>query len=302
MAGLNDRGQLLLTGAFVLAVALVGLTLVFTSGGYTTTLAGQDSAVERGTDAITLRESVQSDLERALRYANRNHSPYSDRRSAFSRTVPEIGAGVRNHSARHGRLVEVSDATSGLSYQEGYQVELRSDGGFDRLDSNATGNETLVSNSNARNVTFVFSDVPTGTSSFNVSLDSGSREWLMTVETGGGAGGAYTVTVERRSGSYAQTCTRPGTSPDMGVDVSGATVDGTHCPALEAIEFDEANYDIRIDGELNGTEGRLWMTVEGAPPSTGYDRVVYSARVPFRYYSASVDYRTDLYVAPGEIR
>ena len=110
MAGLNDRGQLLLAGAFVLAVALIGLTLVLTSGGYTTTLASQDNAVERGTDAVTVRESVVSDLDHHLERANSKYGSLSDRESAFRAVVPAVGSGVRNQSAQRGRLVELSDS------------------------------------------------------------------------------------------------------------------------------------------------------------------------------------------------
>ncbi|WP_436929872.1 DUF7261 family protein [Halosimplex halobium] len=308
MADLNgvNRGQLLLSGAFVLAVALIGLTIVLTSGGYTTTLTTQDTSVERGTDAIATRESVSADLERYLRDVNEEPTATttrSARKDSFRDLVSQLGPWLNERYAEHGQLVDIGPE-SAVSFERGYQIELATDGSFDRLDTsrNGPGTETLVSDAKARNVTFVFSDVPTGSSSFDVTFDSGSREWLLTVTATGG-GSQWTVTVDRTGTTYARTCTVTGSPSEMTVDVDGATIDGDHCLALEAIEFEEDNYEVTISGDLSGTSGQLWLTGEGTPPSTSYDdSIVYSARVPFTYQSATVDYRTELRIAPEEIR
>lgn len=303
MERMTDRGQLLLAGAFVLAIALIGLTLVLTSGGYTTTLAGQDNAVDRGTDAITVREAVLSDLDRYLMRTNSKYSTYSTRQAQFNSILdPPSGGkslsdGYRDQYGRHGRLVDLG---SSATYQEGHEIELMSDGSFDRLDSDGDGEEEIVTNSRIRNVTLAFSDVPTGSSSFELRLYTGAREWLVDVSTMGGSD--WVITVEEVSGSYAQSCTRPGTSPDMFVDLSAATIDGNHCTALEAITFDQKQYSVKVDGALSQTDGRIWMTVKGPGPAVTYDSVIYSANVPFRYDSPSVTYGTELRSAPGEIR
>ena len=309
MAGLNDRGQLLLAGAFVLAVALIGLTLVLTSGGYTTTLASQDNAVERGADAITVRESVVSDLGHHLERANSKYGSLSDRESAFRAVVPAVGSGVRNQSAQRGRLVELSDSGS-VATDDGFRIEQTADDDFDRFSAAGALERTLASDVRARNVTFVFSEVPSG-SPFTIEFDvSGSADsWFVElIESGSG----FDVTVRDSAGSYSQTCTRPGKSDDMTVDISTATVDGRHCPALEAIDTDSRRYDVVFDGNRDDTSGRFRVTVDDlqvsrettyiAQPNIDPVEVVYSARVPFRYHSASVDYRTDLRIAPGEIR
>ncbi|WP_436908104.1 DUF7261 family protein [Halosimplex marinum] len=306
MADLNgvDRGQLLLSGAFVLAVALIGLTIVLTSGGYTTTLTTQDTSVERGTDAIATRESVSADLERYLRDVNEEPAATttrSARKDSFRDLVSQLGPWLNERYAEHGQLVDIGPE-SAVSFERGYQIELATDGPFDRLDSDSSGSETLVSDAKARNVTFVFSDVPTGSSSFDVTFDSGSREWLLTVTTAGG-GSEWDVTVDQDGTSYARTCTVTGSPSEMTVDVDGATIDGDHCSALEAIEFEADSYAVTISGDLSGTSGQLWLTGEGATPDTSYDdSIIYSARVPFTYQSATVDYRTELRIAPGEIR
>jgi len=309
MAGLNDRGQLLLAGAFVLAVALIGLTLVLTSGGYTTTLASQDNAVERGTDAVTVRESVVSDLERYLERANGKYGSLSDRESAFRAVVPAVSSGVRNQSAQRGRLVELSDSGS-VAIEDGYRIEQTTTDDFDRFSGAGTLEQTLASDVRARNVTVVLSEVPSS-GRFVIEFDvSGSPDsWFLELSE---SGSGFDVTVRDSAGSYSQTCTRPGKSDDMTVDVSAATVDGRNCPALEAIDTDSRRYDIVFDGNRDDASGRFWVTVDdlqvsrettySAQPNLDPVEVVYSARVPFRYHSASVDYRTDLRIAPGEIR
>lgn len=298
--GSDGRGQLLLAGAFILAVALIGLTIVFTSGGYTTILTTQEASVDRGTDAITVRESLTADLDRYVGYANNDptHTNYAQRRSAFQTLVRGLEPSIRDRHAEHGKLVDLDAAST--SFEEGHEIELASDGSFDRLDSSSpAGSETIVTNAKTRNVTFVFSDVPTGSSSFDIRFESGGRTWVISVTTTGSTD--WEVTVERPAGGYSKTCTRPGTSPDMVVNVDAATIDGNHCPALEAITFEDS-YDVTVEGDLSVTKGRMWMTVEGPPPSSTYDHVIYSARVPFSYHSASVEYETELRIAPGEVR
>jgi hypothetical protein len=305
MAGMTDRGQLLLAGACILAVTLIGLTLIFSSGGYTTTLSNQDTAVERGTDAVLVRQSVEADLERYLTRVNNDpaYTTYTLRVANFRNVLTELGETIRKRFADHGRFVDV-EAGATVAYQEGYQIELATDDDFDRLDSNGDGTETVASDTRVRNLTFVFSEVPTGSSSFGITFDAGSATWLVTVTTTGGTD--WHVTVERPSGSYARTCTVEGTATtppsEMTVNISEATVDGNRCPPLGAIDLGNERYDVTVSGDLGGTEGRLWMTVRGPRPSTSYDEVIYSVEVPFHYNSATVAYRTDIHVAPGEIR
>lgn len=299
MERMTDRGQLLLAGAFVLAVALVGLTLVLTSGGYTTTLAGQDNAVDRGTDAITVREAVRSDLDRYLRRANSEYdfgaSPTPE--TEFNALLPPLADGYRDQYGRHGRLVDVG---SSATFQDGHDIDLSTNGRFDRLDTDGDGSEEIVTDSRTRNVTLAFRQVPSGSSSFELRFYTGTREWLVDVSTMGGTD--WVVTVEEVSGTYSQSCTRSGTSPDMIVDVSAATIDGNHCPALEQITFDQKQYSVAVDGDLSATWGRMWMTVKGPGSALSVEEVIYSARVPFRYDSPSVSFETELRSAPGEIR
>lgn len=318
MERVTDRGQLLLAGAFVLAIALIGLTLVLTSGGYTTTLAGQDNAVNRGTDAITVREAVLSDLDRYLRSANSEYADLlSDPPTApnpepkFKNVIPELADRYRDQYGRHGRLVEV-EAPSSSKIEHGYRVAQPDGESFQDLEaseSDADNVVSLASDARVRNVTFIFESVPPASNPFQIEFvtPSGSENWQVAVFQ---SGGGWDVTVTS-TGGYSATCTRSGTTDDMAVDLSAATIDGDPCPALEGVAPSTHTYDVRLMGELN-VDGRFWVTVDDLNAgkrsqyrtysNTEIADVIYSAKVPFRYESSSVSYRTDLRTAPGEIR
>lgn len=297
MDRMTDRGQLLLAGAFVLAVALVGLTLVLTSGGYTTTLAGQDNAVDRGTDALTVREAVLSDLDRYLRRANSEYdfpvTPTPE--TKFRAVLPALADGYRDQYGRHGRLVDLGTPAT---LELGHEIELSTDGNYDRLDTDSDGSEVIVTNSRTRNVTLAFSSGFSG-HSIRFRFQGATREWVVEILN---VGGDWVVTVDEVSSMYTQSCTRTGTGSDMFVDLSAATIDGNHCPPLEQISFNQKQYSVSVEGDLSTIRGRMWMTVKGPGLAGPTDDAIYSARVPFRYDSPSVTFETELRSAPGEIR
>lgn len=295
MDRMTDRGQLLLAGAFVLAVALVGLTLVLTSGGYTTTLAGQDNAVDRGTDAITVREAVLSDLDRYLRRANSEYTGFATQDTQFRAVLPALADGYRDQYGRHGRLVDLGTPAT---LERGHEIELSTDGDYDRLDTDSDGSEVIVTNSRTRNVTLAFSSGVPG-DSIRFRFQGATREWVVEVLNNGGD---WVVTVDEVSSMYTQSCTRTGTGSDMFVDLSAATIDGNHCPPLEQISFNQKQYSVSVEGDLSTIRGRMWMTVKGPGLAGPTDDAIYSARVPFRYDSPSVTFETELRSAPGEIR
>ena len=160
MAGVNDRdrGQLLLAGAFVLAVTLIGLTLVFSASDYTTVLASEESGISQGSDAITARESVRADLESGLEAVHRDHSSYIDYEDAFEAIVPQLGTETRAHHGNQGRLVNVSSP----SFVPGDRIAQTATTSFTEPNTGPPRDPDwdVATGTTARNATFVFSSVP----------------------------------------------------------------------------------------------------------------------------------------------
>ncbi|MFB6139043.1 MAG: hypothetical protein ABEJ26_01250 [Halosimplex sp.] len=205
-------------------------------------------------------------------------------------------------------MVEVEQPAP-AAIDDGYRIAQPHGETFRDLDDDSDGVVTLANDRKARNVTFVFESVPAAPDQFQIEFvtPSGTENWAVDVSQ---SGPGWDVTVTN-TGGYSATCTRSGTASDMTVDISAATVDGGHCPALEAIEPETDTYDVRLTGEL-GVDGRFWVTVDDlttgkqtkytTSSTTRLGEVIYGARIPFRYDAPTVSYRTDLRIAPGEIR
>ncbi|ELZ29199.1 hypothetical protein C475_03244 [Halosimplex carlsbadense 2-9-1] len=313
----DDRAQLLLAGAFVLAVGLIGLTLVLTSSTYTATLASHDNQVVRGSDAVAVRDTVEADLTDQFDevFDGQPGAPSSsvetNLKTQFRETLYPLGNETGTHHARHGRLVNVTAPPSGGLFVEGSRIKQSSTDRFAEPNS-LTGvlidDWTAAEDVELRNATFKIESL-TATSpatGFTLRLDSpesSGPEWTITLYQTGSS--TMEIRTEGPDGGD-WTCTRPrpdGTT-NVFLDLDAGTAGGTHCRALAALEPDWNKYDVEfVNG--NTVSGKYWMIVDAPPSSskvmTDANRVVYGAQVRYRYHSATVSYETDLEVAPEEI-
>jgi hypothetical protein len=314
VADLNGRGQLLLVGAFALAVTLVALTVALTASNYTGTLATESDEITQGGHAISVRESVEHDVERLLVRANSGETGYGPRETILSNSVPVIADGVAAHHADDGRRVAAE--LTGSPFTDGVRIKQTGTGAFtDPIDSDEKWR--LASSTTVRNATFVFEK----TSSPSVLATTPSDGYKLVLGDWSADTAAWELALYRDGTDWklrvtgpsgtSKTCSRPALSlgGEMTVDVDAATVDGEYCDALAFFE-PTASHDVWFEEGL-AVRGRYWLTVQGDQSSIGRtysatspdhaDEVLYSATLDFRYVSATVDYETEITVAPGDL-
>ncbi|WP_135365820.1 DUF7261 family protein [Halosimplex halophilum] len=321
----DRRAQLLLAGAFVLAVALIGLTLVLTSSSYTTTLASQEDDIVRGNDAVAIRESLDTALTRQFRFVFENYSA-GNREAPFEAVVTQVGNETTSHYARRGRMVNATMEASGAEFIEGTRIKQEQTGfTFEQPAGGATGGADYwypAKRVEVRNLTLVVTDIAAATvqpeNAFNMSF-----------ETPAAAGGNWSVTIYQdfslsdplvirtrspegvirkcQTGSVAATNSAT-------IHVHNGTVDGDDCDALDPIDPGRHEYTVNFT-RSHKIFGKYWMIVD-EPPSSGSpslsdkfdagsrssaEPVLFGARVRYRYHSATVSYETNIDIAHREL-
>ncbi|MFT4885111.1 MAG: hypothetical protein ACI8U4_002631 [Natronomonas sp.] len=137
----NERGQLLVITALVLAVVLVGLALVLNSAIYTENLSTRESTDSIG--ATTAIGMGQAEIERTISHVNRyNNASESEVNRAFDDTVSNISSHTTDEYAKRGTSYrfEVTDRTNGTHLKH-----TNSSRSFVAGDSNSgQGNWTLA--------------------------------------------------------------------------------------------------------------------------------------------------------------
>jgi hypothetical protein len=110
----NERGQLLVITALVLAVVLVGLALVLNSAIYTENLSTRQSTDSIG--AATAIGMGHAEIERTISHVNRyNNSSEDEVNRAFDDTVSDISNHTTDEYAKRGTdyRFQVTDRTNG---------------------------------------------------------------------------------------------------------------------------------------------------------------------------------------------
>lgn len=329
-----SRGQLLLAGAFVLAVGIIGLTFVLNTSVQTTTMAESETGIARGGDAVSTREAVREDLGDFLTTLNQEYDedagvlvtdPWNEYRDAYRDGLPYVARGIRDHHAGSGRFVNLS-APSSLddAFEDGFRVKQGTTDSFarpgTRTNPNPDGEWRLVRESQVRNATFVVErEIDPTASAFQVVFEEhpSGDEWAVEVYEQPTTPGNWRLVVTY-NGAPIESCTGPSRSNPVRIDIGAARFGGEHCRALAQLS-PTAPYHVRFEHGDNA-EGQFWLIVDrrnsdgpppaiGLPPAVGpqvgidsteYERVLYGVQATFRYHSSTVDYETDLVIAPEE--
>ena len=319
----SRRGQLLLVGVLVLAATFIILALVVNSAIFTENLATRED-VPGSEEAVEYRAELVDGIGEAVVAINEDESVTS--RSELENHTQNEVAVVRSRGgfsqAIRGSIVNVSyqDATAGNRIaQENESRNL--------TDRNANEEWTVADTvTNVRNVQFQLRDVDTGNilaEGFEMTVSNGTT-WTLTVSEDGLDGlGAdeVAVTVETGAGDQAE-CIRekPSATSPLTIDVTGGTVDGEQCHALNRQSDTtpmwlgtgvSSPYDIEFDDgdTVNGTYS---MVVESAnfdaSLRSGYNEsepyvmtALYDVALSYAYQNHAVAYEDTLRVAPGEV-
>jgi len=307
MADLNprgdDRGQLILVGAVVLAVTFIGLAIVVNSAIFSENLATRGDVPGSG-EALDYRYEVEQGVGEIVETVNANESKdLSQIENSIESSVENISSQAGFQQARSGRVLSLS-----YNGRERGKRIVQNDSG--PLSENST--KILASSvTKTRNVHLNFTDnissaTITGDFELIVQDSSGTSFWNMTVD----ASGDNSLTVEVNDTGVVtgpETCEFESDTPS--IDITGASIDGERCQALvrngtgEPLWFAAgiSGYEIRFEtgDQYNGTYSMI--VDDGASPSDPSENVVYSVTVGFDYATSDVRYETEIEVAPGEV-
>lgn len=312
--GRDRRGQLVLIGAVLVAMLLLGLGLFLNSMTYARVLTAHHTS-DAGDRTIGYRNHVQEGVGGVVFYTN-----YLER-GGYGALVGAFTAAHdrwRNSTSRHYTVDGVAATTDIRTTTNGSQVFQATSGAFTsaegesawKLAGGVSGTRRFRMNVSSDTLSSVASDDDagdlTGAGLFHVVVSNGSGTWeLYLYDTGD-----PTVAVVNDSGSLVGTCHGSGSS--LVVDVTEGTVDGDHCEALTfpgvtgdySVEFENGEavsgrYVLVVDRERSGLPGDNYNSLpSGDGPRVA--RVLYSVTVEVHYRSPRVAYRTNVTVAPEE--
>ncbi|QLH77691.1 hypothetical protein HZS55_10435 [Halosimplex rubrum] len=288
----DGRGQILLIGAFALAVAFVALALVMNAAIYTENLATRSESAETA-NAHVFHRATATMASDSFRYAHDAHSGDHDALDRSVRDAVEVYYNAtRRQQAVHGQITNVSVARTNPGVNvTNTDGTFGSDGGLD---------DWTVASGVRQFHTFRL-DVAgwSGPDSEELRVVADDTEtWYVNVSHDGSS---YTVGVND-SGTYSE-C-EPSISGDFTVDFAAGTVAGDDCDALD-LKGVSGPYDLRFE---NGSvaSGDYTMVVDGAAGSevaaAQKTEILYSMEVDLVYWSPDLRYRSTIRVGPGERR
>lgn len=302
-----DRGQLLLVGAFGLAVLFVVLALALNTAIYSENLATQRGDVP-ARDVAAYHHDVRDGTAAVLAAANRNNdTSYTDVEDAVRAGVADWHDLSARQSALGGRAtgVEVTGVTLGTHVQQNESARNftnRSGAADWTLASGLGGTRKFRMNVST-------DSLPDGCSSpgdcFRVNVTDGTDTWRVAVYSQDDDD-TTVVRVTRPDGTSA-TCTATG--EHVLVDVTAGTVAGQDCPALRFGAGVSDPYEIRFANadEVTGTYS-LVVDDDAVPTDPHYaasegptqSPAVYAVTVRLVADHPGLQYATEIRVAPGE--
>ncbi|WP_415381140.1 hypothetical protein [Halosimplex sp. TS25] len=286
-----DRGQIILVGAFALAVVFVALALVMNAAIYTENLATRSESAETS-NAHAFHRATETTATESFRYAHDVHSGDHDAlNQSVEDAIEAYHNATRRQQAAHAQLTNVSVAST----SPGVNI-TNTDDTFDADD----GTDDWEVASGVRQFHTFRLDIegwPDSDSEELRVVADDTETWYMNVSFDGSE---YTVGVND-SGTYS-TCDSS-IAADFTVDFAAGTVDGDDCASLD-LASESGPYDLRFE---NGSvaNGDFTMLVNGTAGSRVTDdqqtQVLYSMDVDLIYWSSDVRYRSTIRVGPGEI-
>ena len=303
----RDRGQLILVTAFALAAIFLGLAIIVNSAIFTENLATRSENVD-STKALEYRHGVTQLTGGVIGFANEHNASTNETiRRNVSDGIRDINdyTGVQQAQRGTGIAIELDSSTNGSRI-------FQSDAGT--FENNETTEDWTLATDVTRTRAFRIAVTEHSTDDFVVAVeDTGTDEWELTISNS-------TVTVDR-NGVSTESCS-VGTVET--VDVTGATVNGEVCPALQdtksgedlqfaagiddeyEISFEDADniegtYSLVVDNAtLDGSTNDNYAEVDGPGSGARVTPAMYSALLDFAYETPEVEYETDVRVAPGE--
>jgi len=312
MAAVRERGQLILVGGLALAVMLVAIALVLNAAIYTENLASRNDA-DRIDGANAVRNDVRAGLVGAVERVDDSES-FVEQTDDANASMDEIENETGYYAAQDGASLSIGN----VSYDEGWRLARDDEGSF------VSPNDSETSYSLA-------DDATVREHSMNVSKDSLREQGEITDPISDLAGddvfnATYNDTssgVERSVFVYNESnevtvevynesdvrigsvCNASATGGYATVNVSGGTVGGDSCAALEFYDDLGSTYDLEYGGTGNA-DGTYEVTAN-VTGGTAYDQhapassaTILAAETTITYRSPELYYRTTIRYDPGD--
>ncbi len=292
----DDRGQLLLVGAVVIAISLVAVVVILNTVLYTENVTNSEPIAVTG-DARDVALVVRGDIEPLVHRANydERHDSVGASRTAVNESVAEyetlLGVTVaeRTPASFH---VELSNQTVG----EG--IEHDSGGAF--VDAGNRADWTVAQNADVRRYVLSVNRSSLASSqsdAFRIGVSEGSEDWNLSVFRQG------TDVVFRTSGSTVSPSTCAVSSERVRIDVRNGSASGCLFSFAQGVGDD---YDLvyRNADNASGTYSILFNGTGATIPSTSVNagssdapyrtHVVYELDARLTYTSPELTYRTTI--------
>jgi len=281
----EERGQLLLIAAFIIAVSFVVLALVVNSAIFTENLATRDDVAGSG-EALEYRHEVEQSVGGMITDINENNTiDTSDQKAELRANVGHINTQGALQQTTQGNIVEVDKSSTTI--KKGVKVAQdtprhfsnTSDGsGFSPTKKDWVVVEDVERTRNLKlNVTNPSAlDDSLTSDPFELEIENSTASWNMTIIYNGLASPSVaTVVVESPNNGSPESCVResinyPEIDNYIEIDVTGGTVAGDPCHALirktdgTKLWFDLKNdYDIKFNNFRN-IEGTYSFIIDGS--------------------------------------
>lgn len=297
----RDRAQLLLVGAFAIAVLVLSLALVLNGAAQTENLATESTDAHDGRDAIRFEHSVRRGVAGTVESVNRrNNTSYADLKDALKTAVNDWDAVAARGSAREG----VSTSVDYKSMERGSRIEQTTTREF--TDATGTENWTLASSVTQTrdyrvNVSRANLSSSCTSGCFEIVADDGSDTWRASFTEDGSE---IEMTVVAPSGT--NTCRVAADS--VVVDLSAGTMADGGCSFPRFADGLSDPYSISYgNGSLgDGTyEQEVDTSVANdtryAAGGPTVSPSIYSTNVSVTYETPQLTYETaEIRVVPGE--
>jgi len=309
----DRRGQILLVTGLALAVAFVGLALVFNSVIYTENLATRSESTTTS-DPISHARTMETGTERIVEYVNEYNASgadtYDPLRENLTRAFENVSTLSMRQQLNDGQVVNDSLSRVGKGTWIGQTNGSRN---FTNVDGDVEWTLVDDTSEDVRGVRSVRFNVTDGSDiadydddPFNVTVEGSSGTWEMNVSEDSD----YVVGINTSTDDEVR-CDAGGSVP-FRINVTAGTVAGNACPELrfdeqlssvESIEFDntesvQGRYRFVVNKSYGNVDGANYGDDESKYPF--YRPAVYGVNVTVDYQSRVLTYRTDRRVVPGE--
>ena len=320
MAGVSDRrGQLLLIGGLLLAVAIIALAIVFNSAVMTSSLAGQAQQDVSVNDVRSMQEDVRTSVAGLIRRAEEAHSDPTKQEKYIKENISAINNQFQRYASSSGVIINISfndtfarDSSGVQPGKNGSRV-WKSSGNF----TNKTfveENWPIGQENRIRDFRVNITDLPqyvtpgTGPNSTTftfrekISVSSESYRVHLYNDTTSTTGAPYIrVTGDSISPRtcYAQDRLK---NDAMNISLTEATLDGKRCNALDFFNHLEKPYYIAV---RNGSDARGSYELKTGDEAVDHNwhnskPHLYGVLIDFEYHSHQMDYNSTIAIAPGE--